>query len=363
MTGRFACDGWLLVITLLLVTAGLFMVGSASNYFALASGLEPSAFWWKHGLHVVLGFGCLIATLAFPYRSLARPGVLGALVGGCLLALALVLAMPEIGGARRWYVLGPFTAQPSEAAKLVTIVFMAYVLSRKEQRVNDPWVLLPCLGVVAAFGRLIAAEPDLGSCVLLAASALVMLFAAGLRWRYLGAVAGAGALACGASILASPYQLKRILSVVDPSAEPLGSAFQLNQSLLAFGSGGLTGTGLGLGTQKAHYLYGAHTDFIYSVVGEELGLVGSGLLLLLFLLLFWRGIRIVRRAHDRFGYYLALGLTHLLVLQALINMGVCVGVLPTKGLPLPFVSYGGSSLMASMTAMGLLLNVSKPVVD
>jgi cell division protein FtsW len=194
---------------------------------------------------------------------------------------------------------------------------------------------------------------------MLALVAGVMLFAAGLRWRYVAAlsIAGAGAFAVGVAL--EPYRWQRVKSFLDPAAEPLGSGFQLNQSLLAFGRGGLTGTGPGHGTQKAYYLYAAHTDFIYSVIGEELGLIGCLALLVLFLVVFWRGVRAALRARDEFGFYLALGLTHLLVLQALINMCVCLGLLPTKGMPLPFISYGGSSLVSSMAAMGLLLNVSQ----
>jgi len=353
-------DRWLFITTGLLVVGGLFMVGSASNFFAIDSGLDPSAFWWKQALHVVLGFGALIAGLSIPYRELGQRTVVGASVLGCIVLLVLVLAMPEVAGTHRWIPIGPFKLQPSELAKLVVVVFMAYMLSHKEERVNEfgP-VLVPCLTTVGACAFLVVIEPDLGSGVILAVVAGVMLFAAGLRWRFIAGLGLIGALSFVAGVLAKPYRLERIRSFLDPAQEPLGSAFQLNQSLIAIGSGGLTGAGLGHSTQKAYYLPAAHTDFIFAVVGEELGLLGSGLLLLGFLVLFWRGIRTAVRAPDRLGFYLALGLTHLLVLQALINMCVCLGLLPTKGMPLPFISYGGSSLLASMAAMGLLLNVSK----
>ncbi len=173
------------------------------------------------------------------------------------------------------------------------------------------------------------------------------------------ATAGIGALGFVAAVLAEPYRMGRIGAFLDPGSDALGANFQLNQSLIAVGSGGLTGVGLGQGQQKAYFLPAAHTDFIFSVVGEELGLIGTVGVLLAFLVVFWRGMRSALRAPDRFGFYLALGLTHLLVLQGLINMCVCLGLLPTKGLPLPFISYGGSSLLASMAAMGLLLNVSQ----
>jgi cell division protein FtsW len=353
-------DRWLFITTGLLVVGGLFMVGSASNFFAMDSGLDPSAFWWKQGLHVLLGFGALILGLSIPYRELGRGSVVALSVLSCFALLVLVLAMPEVAGTHRWIPLGPFKLQPSELAKLVVVVFMAYMLSRKEKQVNEfGSVLMPCLMTVGACGFLVVIEPDLGSGVILVVVACVMLFAAGLRWSFIAGLGLLGALGFAAGVLAQPYRLERIKSFLNPTDEPLGSAFQLNQSLIAIGSGGLTGTGLGHSTQKAYYLPAAHTDFIFSVVGEELGLVGCGLVLLGFLVLFWRGVRTAVRAPDRLGFYLALGLTHLLVLQALINMGVCVGLLPTKGMPLPFISYGGSSLLASMAAMGLLLNVSK----
>jgi cell division protein FtsW len=271
-----------------------------------------------------------------------------------------VLAMPEIAGTHRWFPVGPFKLQPSELAKLAIVVFMAYMLSRKEDQVNEfNSVLLPCLMIVGASAFLVVIEPDLGSGAMLVLVASVMLFAAGLRWTYVASFGTLALIGFVASVLAKPYRIERIRAFLDPTQEPLGSSFQLNQSLIAIGSGGLTGAGLGHSTQKAYYLPAAHTDFIFSVVGEELGLAGCSLLLLGFLVLYWRGMRAAVRAPDRFGFYLALGLTHLLVLQALVNICVCLGLLPTKGMPLPFISYGGSSLIASMLAMGLLLNVSK----
>jgi cell division protein FtsW len=268
--------------------------------------------------------------------------------------------MPAMSGAHRWIPLGPLRFQPSEFAKLFTVVFMAHVLSRKEDQVNDPWtVSLPCFVVVGTLAFLVFIEPDMGSAVMLVAVACLMIFVAGLSWRAIAALGSLGLLAFVAGVLAKDYRLMRLKAFLDPSADALGSSFQLNQSLIAIGSGGLTGTGLGQGQQKAFFLPAVHTDFIFSVIGEELGLIGTAALLAAFLLIFWRGMRTSFRAPDRFGFYLALGITNLLVLQALINMGVCLGLLPTKGLPLPFISYGGSSLLASMAATGLLLNISQ----
>jgi cell division protein FtsW len=272
----------------------------------------------------------------------------------------VVLLLPPIAGAHRWITVGPLRFQPSELAKLFVVLFMAWELSRKEERVNDLWsVPLPCLGVVAVLGLLVVIEPDLGTAVVLTAVPCAMIFCAGLSARLALGFAGIGAVAFLAAVLAEPYRLQRVVAFGNPWADAHDSGFQLVQSLIAFGNGGLAGVGLGQGQQKALFLPAAHTDFIYSIVGEELGLVGSVLLLLTFVLLYWRGMRAARGAPDRFGYHLALGLTHLLVLQALLNMAICVGLLPTTGVTLPFISYGGSSLLTSMAAMGLLLNVSQ----
>lgn len=360
MPRRAAVDPWIFLTGGLLVVGGTFMVGSASHYVAMSEGLHPFHFLVRHLIHLVLGVACLAAVLSVPYARFADRRVTVTLVLASFFALILVLAMPAAGGAHRWYRLGPLSLQPSEFAKIAVILFVASVLARKQERVNDLWAVpIPCLSGVGILGLLIAVEPDLGSAVMLGGTAFLMLFVAGLRWRYVAAIVGAGIAGTVAAVLVEPFRIQRIRAFLDPASDPQGAGFQLTQSLIAVGSGGLTGVGLGQGQQKALYLPAPHTDFIFSVIGEELGLVGTGLVLVAFLLLFWRGIRTAVRAPDRFGYYLALGLTALVVGQALVHMGVCLGLLPTKGLPLPFVSYGGSSLVATLIAIGLLLNVSQ----
>jgi cell division protein FtsW len=268
--------------------------------------------------------------------------------------------MPARNGSHRWFFAGPLQIQPSEIAKLAVIVFMAWMLSRKEERINEfQAVGLPTILVVGLIGGLVVIEPDLGTSVIIGATAFVMLFVAGLGWRWIAGSVAAGTLFVVGAIAAEPYRMKRVMAFLHPDTEILETNFQLNQSLIALGSGGWTGAGLGQGQQKAYYLYGAHTDFIYSVTGEEFGIVGTIGILLTFLVIFWRGVRAAWRAPDRFGFYLALGVTSMIVVQAFVNIGVCVGFLPTKGLPLPLVSYGGSSLVVSMTAIGVLLNVSQ----
>jgi cell division protein FtsW len=237
---------------------------------------------------------------------------------------------------------------------------MAWMLSRKDERVNEfQAVGLPSLLAVGLICGLVVIEPDLGTALIIGATAFVMIFVAGLNWRWIVGTSAVGALGVIGAVVAEPYRLQRIEAFLNPGTQLLGSNFQLNQSLIAIGSGGLTGQGLGQGQQKAFYIFGAHTDFIYSVIGEELGLIGTIGLLLTFLLIFWRGVRAAWRAPDRFGFYLALGVTSLIVIQAFVHIGVCVGLLPTKGLSLPLVSYGGSSLVVSMTGIGVLLNVSQ----
>jgi cell division protein FtsW len=234
------------------------------------------------------------------------------------------------------------------------------LLAAKEALVNDVrQFILPFGAVIGSMLVLIEIQPDLGSAVMIAVTSGILVFVAGLRWRFIAGTAAVGFVALCIAVAAQPYRLRRIRTFLDPSADTLGSAFQLNQSLLALGSGGLTGVGLGQSQQKAYFLPAPHTDFIFSVVGEEFGLVGTLVLLIAALLVFWRGRRAALGAPDRFGFYLALGCTVFVVLQSLIHMGVCVGLLPTKGLPFPLVSYGGSSLIAVMAATGLLLNVSK----
>ena len=360
MPRRTAPDRSLFFAAAVLAIAGLFIVGSASTHVALEASGDPSAMMWRHLFHLVLGFGGWLAAMSFDYRRLAQGRAIALLLGFTVVMLVVVLAMPAAGGAHRWLYIGPLRFQPSELAKLVTILFMAYVLSKKEDRIDDPWaVLIPSTLVVGGMMLLVFIEPDLGSAVMIATLASLMAFAAGLSWRYLAGAGALGTIAFGCAVVAEPYRLRRVLGYLDPSGDVQGLNFQLYQSMIALGNGGLTGTGLGQGQQKAHYLPAAHTDFIFSVVGEEIGLVGTTLLLGTFALIFWRGMRAAVRAPDRFGFYLALGVTNLIVLQALINMCVCLGLLPTKGLPLPFISYGGSSLVISMVAMGLLLNVSR----
>ncbi len=358
MPRRMAHDPWLFFIAGFLVVAGLFMVGSASQYEAIR-GTDGPAHLMKQAAHVAIGAIGLLIGLFVPYTRWNRRFIALGAVGVSFVLLLLVLAMPPIAGVHRWIRIGPASFQVSELAKLSIVLFLAVVLSRREHRLDEPPVVVSCLGAIGALSFLIYIEPDLGSACVLALIAGLMLFAAGLNWKTVSGLCVAGAGAFAAAVLLSPYKLERIKTFLNPEADTQGSGFQLMQSLIAVGSGGLTGVGPGQGQQKAFFLPEAHTDFIFSVIGEELGLVGTGVLLAAFMLLYWRGVRTALHAPDRFGFYLAFGITHLLVIQALMNMGVCLGLLPTTGLPLPLISYGGSSAVVSMAALGLLLNVSQ----
>lgn len=360
MPRRLVVDHVLLLTAGLLVVAGLFVVGSASPYEAMRYGRGPSHYMFRHAAFAAIGLAAMLGTMRLPYRFFDETRTVLAIVSISGLALLAVFGMAPSQGAHRWIPLGPVNVQPSEFAKIAGIVFTAWILARREERVNElRAVLLPIGGVVGGMALLTLLQPDLGSAVMIVAPVAAMLFVAGLSWRYIGALATGAGVVFVAAILAEPYRLTRIGVFIDPTKDPQGAGFQATQSLLALGSGGITGVGFGQGQQKAWFLPAAHTDFVFSVVGEELGLFGTGLLLAAVLVLFWRGLRTSLRVPDRFARYLALGLTLLVVLQALVHMAVCVVVLPTKGLPFPYLSYGGSSLIATLAATGILVNLSQ----
>jgi cell division protein FtsW len=358
---RRSYDRLLMLTATMLAFVGLFMVGSASHYIAMSLGKDPTYFLVRHGAFMAFGLATMAGAMALPLYRLDDRRVVGGLFAASLALLLIVLAMPAAGGAHRWFRLGPLGFQPSELAKVATVLLLAYVLSRRSvDEVNNLRSTLGPVGaLIGASVFLIVIEPDLGSAVMVLAAAAVMLFVAGLRFRYLGAAVGCGVLFVALAILAHPYRIERIRTFLDPGSDPRGTGFQLAQSRLAVGSGGLTGVGFGMGQQKAYYLPAPHTDFIFSVVGEEFGLLGTLALLTTVGIVAWRGLRATAGAPNRFAFYVALGGTMLIVVQSLIHMGVCVGLLPTKGLPFPLLSYGGSSLIASFAVIGLILNVSQ----
>jgi cell division protein FtsW len=283
-------------------------------------------------------------------------------LGFVALALVAVYFRAPVNGARRWFAVGGIGVQPSELAKLTAIFFIAAHLERRMHRIDEPgYALLPIAIVVLGLVALILPEPDFGTSLSLMLIAAVMVFAAGLNYRYIVGVALVSLPVLYLVVMGSPYRRRRALGFLNPWDDPLGDGFQVIQSLIAVGTGGVSGKGLMNGVQKLFYLPEPHTDFIYSVISEELGLIGATAVLICFCVITWRGLRVALRAPDSFGAFLALGLTTMVAVQALVNISVVLGLMPTKGIPLPFVSAGGSSLLINLVGMGILLNVSQHV--
>jgi len=362
---KLAFDRVLFGVIALAVAFGLVMVYSASAPLARslsgpggsASGFNP--FVVKQSLAALLGLVGMAIAMHVDYRVLRRPVVIYALLGGAVVLLAAVLFGPEISATHRWFRLGPVSVQPAEWAKLALIPYVAYQIDRKPERIDHPTLLVPVLVATACVVGLILLQPDFGTSVLLLATVGLMVFLAGLPWRYLAGAAAVGIPLLLVLVLAEPYRRRRLFAFLDPDADPFGAGFQPRQSLIAVGSGGLFGLGPGGSVQKLHYLPHPHSDYIFAIVCEELGMIGAVALLVLFGLLLWRGVRAGLSAPDRFGRYLAWGITGLLVIQALVHVSVSLALAPSKGIPLPFISYGGSSLVVSMIACGMLLNVSQ----
>jgi cell division protein FtsW len=359
MAKKLTFDRPLFVAVVLLVLLGLVMVYSASDALARDRGPGVNMFALKQTAWAALGLALMAVAMHVDYGLLRKPAVIYSLVALAVLLLVLVLFMPKLNATRRWLFVGPISVQASEFAKIAVIAFLAYQLERKEGAVNSRPVLLPAGLLVGVVAALVLAEPDMGTAALIVASAVLLLFLAGLAWRAVVAGALLAVPVVAAAILAAPYRRARLAAFLDPASDPLGSGFQAMQSLIAVGSGGLFGLGPGASVQKLYFLPYPHSDFIFAILAEELGMIGAAALLALILVLLWRGARAGLRAPDPLGRYLAWGLTGVLVLQALINISVALALLPTKGIPLPFVSYGGSSLVMSLVACGLILNVSQ----
>lgn len=353
-------DRFLLWAILGLTALGVTMVYSASAVAATERFDDPLYFVKRQLGAAGLGLGFLWAILKLGHRRLeawAYP-----ILGLAFAALVAVL-IPGIGtesnGARRWIRFAGLGFQPGELAKLSIVLYLARSLARKGEKVLDFSIgFVPHMVVVAGFGILALAEPDFGTAAILALLLFVMLFCAGAKVSWLVGLFIAAVPLVWHLVASSPYRMRRILAFLDPWADRQGIGYQVAESLISVGSGGWFGQGLGAGKQKLYYLPEAHTDFIVSVIGEELGLVGILLVVLLFGVVIWRGVKAAYAAPDAFGAYLALGITSLFGLQAIVNMLVAMGLLPTKGLALPFVSYGGSSLVLSLAAAGILLAIS-----
>ena len=360
MARKLKSDRVLFTAAVLLVCVSMVMVYSASAALALDRYGQAYLFLIRQAMWTALGLATLAVAMRIDYRTYRSDTFIWSLIAAVCVLLVLVLFSAPVNGARRWFNLGGLGIQPSEVAKITAVLFTALVLERRMHRIDElSYSLLPLAIVVGAMSGLILLQPDLGTAASLLMVVGAMVFAAGLNYRYLVGTLIAAATVLYFLIASSPYRLRRLLAFLNPEADPLGDGFQVMQSLIAVGTGGVFGRGLMGGVQKLFFLPEPHTDFIYAVIGEELGLLGATTVLACFGVIAWRGARIAVRAHDAFGSFLALGVTAMIAVQALVNISVVLGLLPTKGIPLPLVSSGGSSLLVSLLGVGVLLNVSQ----
>ncbi|HTM24434.1 MAG TPA: putative lipid II flippase FtsW [Vicinamibacterales bacterium] len=361
MARKLKSDKLLFTATLVLVCASLVMVYSASAVIGMEQyGQRPMFFLFKQATFALLGLLLMPVLMRVDYRHYRQPVVIWSALVLLGLALVAVLFGPRLNGARRWFNIAGVGVQPSEFAKLVIIFFVAAILERRMDRIDDlKYSLLPIAIALVVVVALIMLQPDLGTALSIVLIVSTMIFAAGINYRYIIGLVLVSLPAAYIVLMSADYRRRRMLVFLNPWEDPLGDGFQVIQSLIAVGTGGVFGRGLMAGVQKLFYLPYPHTDFIYSVIGEELGLVGSTLVLACFCVIAWRGLRTAMRAPDRFGAFVALGVTAMVTIQAFFNISVTLGLLPTKGIPLPFVSFGGSSLLVSMIGMGILLNVSQ----
>ena len=362
MNNKSLTQNLMIFIPIIMVGLGIIMIYSSSSIFAAERFNDNAYFFKKQTLFGICGIICMLLIMKVPYSFFSKIAYpLWFLCLGLLIALLIPGIGTKVGGAVRWLRLGPLSFQPSEMAKLGVIILLASSLSKKDPSKIKTFTIgiLPHLVFVLPVCFLIVLQPDFGTSVIILSVFFTLLFAAGAPFRYLSLIGIIAGLTGSLLIICKGYRAARLLTFLNPWENPTGSGFQIVQSFLAFGSGGLWGTGLGRGTQKLFYLPEPHTDFILTVIGEEFGFVGVITVIILMLIIIACGINIAIHARDMFGTYLALGITSLIGLQATINMSVVMGLLPTKGIPLPFISYGGTSLLINLASVGILLSISR----
>lgn len=361
MNSEKSYDPVILISVILLVGLGLIMIYSSSAVLAYQHFKDPYYFLKRQSVWIIIGATLMVLFMILDYHFLQKITYPALIVTIFLLVVVLFPQFgKKVGGAQRWLQIGSFSFQPSELAKFTLVLYIVHSLDKKQARIKDFfYAYLPNIIVLGLFSTLLIFQPDMGTTAILMTVVFILFFIAGIKFNYLFySVMILLPIIC-AAILNSEYQKTRIISFLDPEKDPLGTGYQIIQSFLAFGRGNLFGLGLGDSMQKLFFLPEAHTDFIFSIIGEELGFTGTAAVVILFLAIIWRGIQISLKSPDLYGTYLSLGLTSLIGVQALVNLAVTVGLLPTKGLTLPFVSLGGSSLVISMVSAGVLLNVSK----
>ncbi|MFZ5445434.1 MAG: putative lipid II flippase FtsW [Myxococcota bacterium] len=357
---RPSYDPLLLAAVLGLVGFGLVMVYSSSAITAQDKLGDSFYFLKRQAIAAGIGLFGMAVAMKLGYRRMARLAYPLLVIAVLLLVAVIIPGLgTTVGGAKRWLRVPGISLQPAEVAKVAWVIYLAYSLAKKREKVKSFSIgFVPHLGLAGVLVALCMLEPDFGSSVALLFLMFVMLFAAGARLSYIVGMVLAAIPFAYVAIASSPYRMKRITAFLDPWANRQGSGYQVAESLMSIGSGGITGLGLGDGRQKLFFLPEAHTDFIFAIIGEELGLLGVAFLIGLYVLVIWRGLRAALNASEEFGTYLGLGIVSLISFQAITNMAVAMGVVPTKGLTLPFISYGGSSLIVLMGAAGLLLSIS-----
>jgi cell division protein FtsW len=360
MPQKLQIDKWLFSATVGLVLFGVVMVYSASAVIALQEGHSQFHYVIKQGIWTSIGIVAMFVAMRFDYQKLDRRWIVyGSLLLTILLLLA-VFAFSPVNGARRWIKFRGFSIQPSEIAKLVLAIFLAHLLNRRAGEEGLFWkTFVPCLLVLGMLAGLVVKEPDLGTALMLAIICFAVCFAAGVRPRHLAYASVPALIFLAKMVIFTPFRWRRMATFVDPWSDPQGAGYQVVQSLIAVGSGGTHGLGFAQGRQKLLFLPFAQSDFIFAVISEELGLIGSLIVVVVFAVFLWRGTRAALRAPDRFGMLLGLGVVVGIVAQALLNISVVLAMVPTKGIPLPFISYGGSSLVPTLMGVGILLNISQ----
>ena len=360
MAKRVNVDRWMFTVTTILVFVGLVMIFSASAVMAKERFGSAYEFLLKQLVWAVAGFAAMVVAMKVDYKRLRHPALVFLFLGFTTLLLLSVFFLERAHGTHRWFHVGPISLQPSELAKPALILFLAWFLENKSKAMDD-WrnTLAPAAAPVLVLLGLIVLQPDLGTAIACAGIAACILYVAGMRLRYFAYAFGASLVPLYFLIFHVSWRRDRILAFLNPYADRQKTGFHIIQSLIAVGTGGITGTGLMEGKQKLFYLPEPHTDFIFAVTAEELGLAGALAVVILFAIFLWRGMRVSWRTEDIFGRYLAVGITSMVVLQAFINISVVLGMMPTKGIPLPLVSYGGSSIFVTLACVGVLLNITK----
>ena len=351
----------LFIVTVILICFGIVMIYSASSIYAWERYNDSLFFLKRHLVFVFLGVVLAFLTLSFDYRNLKRWAKPLLIFSAFLLILVLIPGIGrEVAGARRWFRFKFISFQPSELANLAMIIYVADFISRKGDDIKTFLRgFLPPVCILGFLALLILIQPDLGTTLALGIVVFIMLFVAGIRPAYLLSILLVSLPMLYVLIFNVPYRRMRILAFLNPWLDPKGSGFQIIQSQIALGSGGIFGQGLGHSKQKLFYLPAAHTDFIFSIIGEELGLLGTLGIIILFMIFIQQSLKVVKNSPDKFGYFLSIGLVSMICLKAAINIGVSCGILPTKGLPLPFISYGGSSFIFDLVSVGILMNIAR----